>query len=98
VLRIPLSIENPDAQAIDQLEFTALAVKGDGTAGGTPLGVGSLRFEPATMTIAAHDFEKLTVFVDTRPETAPGPYEAAIGLGGSRPEINVRFAVVGADH
>jgi hypothetical protein len=97
LLRIPMSIENPDLQAMERLEFTALAVDHRDAAAGETLSTRSLRFEPPTMTIAARDFEKLTVLVDTQPDTAPGAYEATVGLGDSRPAVTIRFVVVGAD-
>ncbi len=96
-LRIPLSIENPDSQPMQQLTFAALAVDHDDATAGVELGTSALRFEPETLTIAAHDFEKLTVFVDTRPDTAPGRYHAVIGLGATKHEVDVRFVVAAAE-
>jgi hypothetical protein len=94
VLRIPLSIENPDAQPMQQLRFAALSVHHEDSTSGSELRMDALRFDPPTLTIAPHDFEKLTVFIDTQIDTAPGRYEAVIALIDTAHQITVRFAVV----
>jgi hypothetical protein len=93
VLRIPLSIENPDAQPMQQLRFATVSVHHHDSTPGTELRMEALRFDPPTMTIAPHDFEKLTVFIDTQIDTAPGRYEAVIALIDTAHQVTVRFAV-----
>ncbi len=63
------------------------------TSPGQPLAVAAVRFEPQTLTIAAQDFEKVTMYVDTAADTAPGTYEAAIDLGSGVFAIRIRFTV-----
>jgi indole-3-glycerol phosphate synthase len=45
------------------------------------------------LSVAARDFEKLTVYVDTLPQTAPGIYRAVIGTADSGLETAVDFEV-----
>jgi hypothetical protein len=96
-LRIPLSIENPADEPMQRFAATVLAVRYRGGADGIPLAVDAVRLEPETLTIASKDFEKLTVFVRTVRDTAPGPYEALIALGDSPHETTVRFDVTSDD-
>jgi hypothetical protein len=93
-LRIPLSIENPAGEPIDELGVMVLDMHHRGGAQGKPLAPEAVRSEPEALTIAPKDFEKLTLFIDTAEDTAPGRYEAVIGLGGSSHEVTVRFDVV----
>jgi hypothetical protein len=94
VLRVPLSIENPGTERMEGLTFTCLAMTGRPSGPGRPLERRHARVEPERLTVGPRDFEKLTVFVDTPPDTAPGDYEATIGLAGGGAEMRVRFAVV----
>jgi hypothetical protein len=93
-LRVPLSIENTQSSP---MEITAECVKVDvdGQGAGKPLGCDAVRFEPPSLKVAPRDFEKLTVFVDTSAETAPGRYEALLRLGGEDTQTSVRFQVTG---
>ena len=91
-LRIPLSIENPDDKPMEKLGFATQAISRNGVATDA-LGKDCVRFEPVELTIAPHDFEKLTVLVDTTAGTETGSYEAVIGLVGTPHEITVRFDV-----
>jgi hypothetical protein len=93
-LRIPLSIENPDTAAMDDLGFVTLDMRHRGAGHGRRLDTDAVRFEPETLTIAPHDFEKLTLYIEIPENTAPGRYEAVIGLGGTSQEMSVRFDVV----
>ncbi len=92
-LRIPLSIENPGAEAMKALEFRCLRVDSVEAAAGQKLGVANVRMEPAELTIAPRDFEKLTVYVDTTSGTAPGTYRAVIGVVDGKFETAVQFDV-----
>ena len=93
-LRIPLSIENPVNEPMEQLTFLCLAMQGGTPGQGIPLTVAAVRFQPETLSIAPRDFEKLTVFIDTSHETSPGRYEAALGLGSGNFELTVQFEVL----
>lgn len=92
-LRIPLSIENPGPEPMQNLQFRALRVETVQVGGGTRLGVSNVRLEPAVLSVAARDFEKLTVYVDTLPQTAPGLYRAVIGTADGGLETAVEFEV-----
>lgn len=93
-LRIPLSIENPGAGPMDNLEFRCLRVEVLKAGEGQKLGVANVRFSPSVLSIAPHDFEKLTVFIDTTPLTAAGVYRAVIGVGTANLESAVQFEVL----
>lgn len=82
-LRIPLSIENPGDVPMTGLSFRCLELSylGLGKVEGETLSVEALRFHPVLLDVQPRDFEKLTVFVDTRDDTAPGCYRARIGMG-----------------
>lgn len=92
-LRIPLSIENPGPEAMQSLQFRALRMETVKAGTGAKLGVSNVRLEPPVLSVAARDFEKLTVYVDTLPETAPGIYRAVIGTAGGGLETAVEFEV-----
>ncbi len=93
-LRIPLSIENPGPEPMQNLQFRALRVETVQVGEGTRLGVSNVRLEPAVLSVAARDFEKLTVYVDTLPQTAPGIYRAVIGTADGGLETAVEFEVI----
>jgi len=78
-LRVPLSIENPGPQSTGPLDLQCLRVDAQSATSGQRIGVSNVRLEPQVLTIAPRDFEKLTVFVDTPPTTAPGTYLAVVG-------------------
>jgi hypothetical protein len=79
-LRMPLSIENTGPEPMVDLQFQCLALEVDPAGPGVPLTVANVRFEPAALTVAPRDFEKLTVYVDVPDTAAPGRYQATIGL------------------
>lgn len=95
-LRVPLSLENPSAHTMEGLHFQCLQLTLEGEGEGTLLGPEAVRFEPAMLSIAPKDFEKLTVMIETRADTAPGRYAAVIGVQNGSLEIRVQFAVVPA--
>jgi hypothetical protein len=95
-LRIPLSIENPSDADMSQMTFCCRDLIYEGNAAGTPLTAAALVFEPATLSIAPRDFEKLTVFIATTEETATGSYMAKIAVEGGSFESVLRFEVVPA--
>ncbi len=80
-LRIPLSIENPSGETLVDLQFTCLGIEAAAPIEGHGE-LPSLRFEPTSLNIAAHDFEKLTVYIDVPAATLPGVYTAILGLAG----------------
>jgi hypothetical protein len=96
-LRMPLSIENTSDTPMADLQFTCLALEAEPSGAGTPLTVTSVRFEPASLTVAPHDFEKLTVYVDVPAGTAPGHYLATIGLESGSFHTSFPFAVAAAE-
>jgi hypothetical protein len=96
-LRMPLSIENTSDAPMADLQFVCLALEAEPSREGTALTVASVRFEPASLTVAPHDFEKLTVFVDVPAGTAPGRYLATIGLESGSFHTAFPFAVAAAE-
>lgn len=93
-LRIPLSIENPGNEPMQQMNFLCLAMRTSAAGAGVPLDVSAVRFQPDTLSIEPRDFEKLTVFIDTGFDTLPGRYEALLGLGSGNFEMSVQFEVL----
>lgn len=93
-LRIPLSIENPGDEPMRGMSFTCLRMNGGKADAGTPLRERALRFQPETLDVAPKDFEKLTVYIDTAPDTAPARYEAVIGLDQGVFETTIVFEVI----
>lgn len=93
-LRIPLSIENPTPEPMIGLSFSCQAMKSQLAGTGRPLTEQAVRFEPTSLDISPRDFEKLTVFIDTEVTTAPGLYEAVIGLDSGGFETGIRFQVI----
>lgn len=79
-LRVPLFIENPSDDDTGPLTFTVLEATSPPSADGDPIEQGRVRCIPGTLSIAAHDFEKLTVLVETTPTTRTGPHRLKIGV------------------
>lgn len=102
VLRIPLSIENPSVESMDNMAVRCLSLdavrpldtvtEGSGQIHNSP----TLRFQPATLSIAPKDFEKLTVFIETQPGTRVGDFRAVIGIGAENFETTLQFRVIAA--
>ena len=97
-LRIPLSIENSGAEPMQGMVFQCIGMDGEASGPGKPLGSSALRFEPEILDVAPRDFEKLTVYIDTAADTAPGTYDAIIGLGAGAFESHISFNVVAEDN
>jgi hypothetical protein len=95
-LRIPLSIENPSAEPMAGLSFTCLEISGGDATSGLPLTRQDVRFEPASLSVAPRDFEKLTIFVDVPEGAATGLYRARIGLAAGGYETSFAFRVIPA--
>ncbi|MGA8029826.1 MAG: hypothetical protein WB992_22005 [Bryobacteraceae bacterium] len=93
-LRIPLSIENPSDAEMLQMAFRCESLTYQGDDSKLPLTAEALLLQPATLSIAPHDFEKLTVFITTTEATATGIYLAKIALSGGGFESMLRFEVV----
>lgn len=96
-LRIPLSIENPSDTEMPQMTFCGRELIYEGHSSGTPLTEEALVFEPAALSIAPRDFEKMTVFIATTEATAAGMYLAKITVEGGSFESSLRFEVVPAN-
>lgn len=95
-LRIPLSVENPGAEPMENLAFRCKDLKASKLGPGAPVDGKAFRFEPQTLSIGPLDFEKVTLFIDAGPQAAPGHYVAAIGIGGDAIELTVAFQVLAA--
>ena len=95
-LRVPLSIENPSDQPMREMRFSVLRVASEPSGNGTPLSSSAIRFEPAVISVAPRDFEKLKRFSSSTPSPilAPGRYDAAIGLADGGFELSLPFEVV----
>lgn len=100
VLRIPLSIENPGIESMDNMAVRCLSLDAvipldtvmeeSGQIHDPP----TIRFQPTTLSIAPKDFEKLTVFIETQPETTVGEFRAVIGIGTENFETTLQFRVI----
>jgi hypothetical protein len=95
-LRVPLSIENPSDHPMLGVAYRCLELTGGDPAAGVPLGRDAVRFLPPVLDVQPRDFEKLTVYIDTQPDTAPGRYRARIGTGAGGAETALDFEVVAA--
>jgi hypothetical protein len=92
-LRVPLSIENPGAEAMQDItpRLTRLEHGGQDV---TPLvPEGAVRFVPEQLSVAPRDFEKLTVFLGVPAAAPEGRYRAIIGLGDGFGEVAIDFSV-----
>lgn len=96
-LRVPLSIENPGDAPMIGVAFRCASLRYLGAQPGPPLGPESVRFHPTVLEILPRDFEKLTVFVDTRADTALGRYCATIDCGGSALRTPLEFDVIAVE-
>jgi len=93
-LRIPLSMENPADQPMENLVFACQDMNGKRIGAGQPLTEAAMRFQPERLDIAPKDFEKLTLLITTDALTAPGDYVAHIGVDNGDLEIKVEFEVL----
>lgn len=92
-LRIPLSIENPGSEPMGEMRFICSNLEG-GSGEGAALGLQSIRLEPALLSVAPFDFEKLTIFIAVPQDAAVGRYQARIGLDGGGFETMLEFEVL----
>ncbi len=95
-LRIPLSIENPGEQPMNNITFGCSEIVYLGKKTGPTLSANNVRFQPPTLEIPPHDFEKLTLFIDTGADTATGRYRVKIETGAGGVITIVEFDVVQA--
>jgi hypothetical protein len=95
-LRIPLSIENPSSEPMSDMTFVCLTMSGETAGSGQPLDISAVRFQPQTLSIAPKDFEKLTVFIETYPDTTIGLYKTVIDMGKKNFETVLQFQVIPA--
>ena len=93
-LRIPLSIENPGDAPMTGVSFHCLELVYLGAADGERLPPEAISFHPAVLDVQSRDFEKLTVFIDTRESSASGPYRARIGMENAGFETVIEFEVI----
>ena len=93
-LRIPLSMENPTDQPMENLVFICQGMRGKRLQAGQPLTETAMRFQPERLDIAPKDFEKLTLLIETDAQTAPGDYVAHVGVATGDFQIKVEFEVL----
>ena len=94
VLRIPLAIENPGPEAMQDLRFTFLHARRSGGQDARTLERDVVRFEPSSLTVQPNDFEKLTVYVSPDTDTAQGLHVLTIGVLDSDFQVTVNVEVV----
>lgn len=99
-LRVPLLVENREAAEMSGLDFTCRSVDRLVPGAGPGVDRRQVRFEPSTLTVAARDFEKLTVRVATAPDTSPGRYRVTIVGGADVFSTTLEFDVLASrgDH
>ncbi len=93
ILRIPLSIENPGSEPMKELRFVCMSLEG-GSMKENALTVQSVRIEPAVLSIAPRDFEKLIIYITVPGEADLGRYKVCIGLDGGGFETTLEFEVL----
>ena len=90
-LRLPMSIENPGAQPMTDVQPVIRTIARDGADAQAEFPADHVRFSPPNLTIAPRDLEKLTILI-TPPTTAPaGRYRISFTLRSGDPEIPVIF-------
>lgn len=94
VLRIPLAIENPGPEAMQNLRFTFLHAHRPGGQDTRTLVRDAVRFEPPSLTVQPNDFEKLTVYVSPDADTPQGLHILTIGVLDSDFQVTVNVEVV----
>ena len=94
ILRIPLSIENPGAVPMTDMEFVCLQMQLQQIEVGGSCSVDWVRFEPEKLTIMPNDFEKITVFIQVPADAAIGIYRASIGLRDNSEVARINFSVI----
>lgn len=91
-LRIPLSIDNPSTDEVMDLHPALVSLKGSGS---SETYKPKISFEPETLSIAAHDFEKLVVIVKTDKRAKADIWVCTFNFGDSQSgETEFRFEVI----
>jgi hypothetical protein len=72
---VPFSLENDGDAPTAEFEFQATDLV---NAGGQKIPARNVSFEPATLTIPAHDRESVTISVEVPKETSPGVYSGLV--------------------
>lgn len=96
-LRVPLSIENPDTDPMEEVRMTCTEVRTRSGGDGERPRCEHVRFEPEVLDVAPRDFEKLTFYVDVPEEAAPGVYEAVLLIGSPDAPTSLVFRVLGEE-
>ena len=90
-LRLPLSIDNPGSTTMHGLVPHLTEAVFEGETVPPP----QVRFEPASLSIAPRDFEKLVVLIDIPAEAAAGRWRVGLGLEeGGETVTSIAFQVV----
>lgn len=84
-LRVPLSIDNPSGQTMVDLTPHLLGAKHGDEDSTAPF---TLHFEPASLSIAPRDFEKLVVTVNLPQDIREGRWSVLFALGPDAPDPN----------
>lgn len=88
-LHIPLSVDNPGSQPMADLIPTVIGMR----SGDADVAPPAVRFLPAKLTIAPHDFEKLVVAIDVPIDALPGPWQLRFTIGVGTAPIDIVFTV-----
>ncbi len=92
-LHVPLSVENPGPTELTAMRFVCESLVPVEIGDGTPLNANSVSFNPEVLTVAARDFEKLTVLVATATDTSPGIYRLTVSSQDSGFRMTLGFSV-----
>lgn len=95
-LRVPLSVENPGPEPMQGMAVSVGDVATAELGSGKPLQPSAVRCVPPSLDIAPRDFEKLTVFVETEPDTAAGRYWVDVHIGTEAHRAQLHFVVTEA--
>jgi hypothetical protein len=96
-LRVPLLVENGGQTPTRALTFTTASLVRAGCEDGpgcTCIGTDAVTFDPPTLVVAAHDFEKLTVRVAVPADAVADEYVAEIVAGEGWFSTALRWSVV----
>ena len=99
-LRVPLLVENGGQVPTRSLAFVTASLVRSGCEDGaecTCIGTDAVTFDPSSLVVGAHDFEKLTVRVAVPADAVPGEYAAEIVAGDGWFSTTLRWTVVTPD-
>jgi hypothetical protein len=96
-LKLPLSVENPGTEPMQDMRFVCLGVQSETAMGTVPLTCAHVQFDPPLLTVNPRNFEKLTTTIAIPVDTPPGRYTVTIGLGGGEFETPLPFDVLAAE-